>query len=408
MSKKSSDYSELSKLLTAEINKTDKQKYGIYFTPPETIIKNIEFLKPFMKDIKTILEPSCGSCEYIIALKEINKDSNITGVELNKTIFKSIKHIEEDNITLFNDNYLTHDFNSKFDLIIGNSPYFVMKKKEVDLKYHDYFEGRPNIFILFIIKSLDLLNDNGIMSFVLPKNFLNCLYYDKTRKYIVENYNILTIIDCSADKYMDTQQDTIILIIKKDKPKDHNISYHKVVSEYTIFGTPDNINELKELYKDSQTLFELGYKVNVGNVVWNQCKNILTDDSAKTLLVYSSDIANNTISIKNYSNPEKKNYIDREGTTDPLLVINRGYGVGKYTFNYCIINENSKTEYLIENHLICIKDTNKVSDKELITNYRKIIESFENKKTIEFIKIYFGNNAMNTTELCKILPIYFI
>ena len=408
MMKKSSAYSELSKSLTAKINKTDKQKYGIYFTPPETIIKNIEFLKPFMKDIKTILEPSCGSCEYISTLKNINNDFDITGVELNETIFESIKHLEEDNITLLNDNYLTHDFNSKFDLIIGNSPYFVMKKKEVDPKYHDYFEGRPNIFILFIIKSLDLLNDNGIMSFVLPKNFLNCLYYDKTRKYIVENYNILTIIDCSSDKYIDTQQDTIILIIQNVKPKDNNIPYHIVVSEYTIFGTPDNINELKELYKDSQTLFELGYRVNVGNVVWNQCKKELRDDSTKTLLVYSSDIANNTLAIKTYSNPEKKNYIDRTGTTDPLLIINRGYGVGKYNFNYCIINENSKTEYLIENHLICIKDTNKVSKKELITNYRKIIESFENKKTIEFIKIYFGNNAMNTTELCKILPIYFI
>ena len=408
MMKKSSAYSELSKSLTAKINKTDKQKYGIYFTPPETIIKNIEFLKPFMKDIKTILEPSCGSCEYISALKNINNDIDITGVELNETIFESIKHLEEDNITLLNDNYLTHDFNSKFDLIIGNSPYFVMKKKEVDPKYHDYFEGRPNIFILFIIKSLDLLNDNGIMSFVLPKNFLNCLYYDKTRKYIVEKYNILTIIDCSSDKYIDTQQDTIILIIQNVKPKDNNIPYHIVVSEYTIFGTPDNINELKELYKDSQTLFELGYRVNVGNVVWNQCKKELRDDSTKTLLVYSSDIANNTLAIKTYSNPEKKNYIDRTGTTDPLLIINRGYGVGKYNFNYCIINENSKTEYLIENHLICIKDTNKVSKKELITNYRKIIESFENKKTIEFIKIYFGNNAMNTTELCKILPIYFI
>lgn len=406
--KKSNDYSELSKSLTKNINKTDKKKYGIFFTPPETIIKNMEFLKPYMKDIKTILEPSCGSCEYISTLKNINNNIDITGVELNETIYESIKHLEEDNITLLNDNYLTHDFDSKFDLVIGNSPYFVIKKEEVDPKYHDYFEGRPNIFILFIIKSLDLLNDNGIMSFVLPKNFLNCLYYDKTRKYIVENYNILTIIDCSADKYIDTQQDTIILIIQNVKPKDNNIPYHIVVSEYTIFGTPDNINELKELYNDSQTLFELGYRVNVGNVVWNQCKNELTDDSDKTLLVYSSDIANNTISIKNYSNPEKKNYIDRKGTTDPLLIINRGYGVGKYNFNYCIINENSNTEYLIENHLICIKDTNTVSKKELITNYRKIVESFENKKSVEFIKIYFGNNAMNTTELCKILPIYFI
>ena len=38
--------------------------------------------------------------------------------------------------------------------------------------------------------------------------------------------------------------------------------------------------------------------------------------------------------------------------------------------------------------------------------YEKIIMSFEKKQTKEFIKLYFGNNAINTTELCEILPIY--
>jgi len=89
-----------------------------------------------------------------------------------------------------------------------------------------------------------------------------------------------------------------------------------------------------------------------------------------------------------------------------LLVINRGYGVGSYHFNYCLINENDNTEYLVENHLICIKHTKPISDEDLIRNYKKIIRSFEHEKTVEFIKIYFGNNAMNTTELSKILPIY--
>ena len=41
-----------------------------------------------------------------------------------------------------------------------------------------------------------------------PKSFLNCLYYDKTRKHIVEHYNILNIIECSDDKYLETQQNT--------------------------------------------------------------------------------------------------------------------------------------------------------------------------------------------------------
>lgn len=95
---------------------------------------------------------------------------------------------------------------------------------------------------------------------------------------------------------------------------------------------------MKGLYNNSKTLFDLGFNVNVGNIVWNQCKKELTDDNNKTHLIYSSDITNNKLSIKNYSNKEKKNYINKKGDTSPLLVINRGYGVGSYNFNYCIIN----------------------------------------------------------------------
>ena len=64
-------YSELSRKLTKKINKTEKKKNGIYFTPPETINKNIKFLEPFMKNITNILEPSCGSCEYILQLNSV-------------------------------------------------------------------------------------------------------------------------------------------------------------------------------------------------------------------------------------------------------------------------------------------------------------------------------------------------
>jgi len=281
-----------------------------------------------------------------------------------------------------------------------------MKKKDVNESYYNYFDGRPNIFVLFIIKSLTLLNKNGIISFVLPNNFMNCLYYDKTRKYINDNFHILNIVECN-DNYIETSQDTIIIVLQNKPPiDDNNKLYYINISEFTIFGTTDKITTIKSLYNNSNTLCKLGYSVNVGNVVWNQCKKELTDDKDKTLLVYSSDITNNKLSIKQYSNKEKKNYINKKGTNNPVLVINRGYGVGKYNFNYCIINENHNTEYLIENHLICIKYTKTISNENLIKNYQKIIKSFDNKKTIEFISIYFGNNAINTTELSNILPIY--
>jgi hypothetical protein len=38
--------------------------------------------------------------------------------------------------------------------------------------------------------------------------------------------------------------------------------------------------------------------------------------------------------------------------------------------------------------------------------YNQIIQSLTNEKTEQFIQLYFGNNAINTTELREILPIY--
>ena len=162
--------------------------------------------------MKYVLEPSCGSCEFVNILNKNFKKMKITGIELNKTIFDNIKVFNNKNITLLNENFLSYNFENKYELIIGNPPYFVMKKQDVDKSYYKYFEGRPNIFILFLIKSLSLLNINGILSFVLPKSFLNCLYYDNTRKYIVDNFKIIDIIDVD-DSYIETKQQTVIFIM---------------------------------------------------------------------------------------------------------------------------------------------------------------------------------------------------
>jgi tRNA1(Val) A37 N6-methylase TrmN6 len=395
-------YSELSYKITKELDKTEKKNNGIYFTPPNTITKNLKYIN--FGSITNVLEPSCGSCEYILALKQIHPELKIVGIEYNTKIYNSIKHIAKNNIELVNNNFLTYEHKTmkKYDLIIGNPPYYVMKKEQVDKSFYRFFDGRPNIFIIFILKSIKLLKKNGILSFVLPKNFLNCIYYDKTRKYIINKTEIIKIIECNDD-YIDTKQDTIILILKKRK----NINNQHYILEkngITILGTIKNIKKLNILYNNSHTLLEKGFVVNVGNVVWNQCKNILTDNKDKTLLIYSSDIKDNKLIPQNYKNKYKKNYIDKKGSNDPLLVINRGYGVGNYNFTYCLID--GKKEYLIENHLICIKYTGIINNIDLIEKFKKIIKSFENKNTKKFIKLYFSNNAINTIELNKILPIY--
>ena len=93
------------------------------------------------------------------------------------------------------------------------------------------------------------------------------------------------------------------------------------MNENIIFGCEDNIKKIRELYANSTTLKKLGFNIKVGNVVWNQVKDILTDDNSKTRLIYSSDIESNKLVIKKYKNNEKKNYINKKGFNEPLFVM---------------------------------------------------------------------------------------
>lgn len=429
-----SNFTELSKKLTKQIKDADIKKGGIYFTPQSIIKRNIEIIKtkttlPHSKI--TILEPSCGSGEFINIVNSEFTNSTITGIELNKEIYKEIVKPEfklslgsgngsGNKIEPFiNKDYTKWEDKRLFDLIIGNPPYFVMKKSDIPDIYLDDFDGRPNIFVLFMLISLKKLKPDGILSFVLPTSFLNCLYYDKLRNKIFNEYKIIDIINCDDDKYLETQQNTIIFIVQNRKNEaSSNKNFTLLINNYTIFNTIDKIKILNELLVGATTLSEYNFDVNVGNIVWNQHKDILTDDNTKTRLIYNSDIIKNKLDMIKYKNEDKKNYIDlnkldnKKSESKPLLVMNRGYGKGTYKLDYCLIEIDN---YVIENHLICIRSSGDgagtvegagTGNQALIKKYKKIMKSFKNPKTTKFIETYFGNAAINTMELKHILPLY--
>lgn len=436
-------FSELSIQLTEKLSKDEKKNGGIFFTPPScvqsilTLLRSTAHSLDVLKTIRHIIEPSCGSGEFITALSKEYPDAMITGVENNPVIYQEISKTfaNRDNIVLHRADYLTCDTEVALpvpDLIIGNPPYFVMKKEEVAKEYHPYFDGRPNIFALFIIKAAKTLREGGLLCFVLPSSFMNSSYYDKTRKYIVSHFTVLRVIRCetldSSVKYIDTAQDTIVLIIQKNRTDGIDIGgaggvsgvIHDDANEdggvyekngMTIFT--DNISRLVRLYKGSRSLHELEFKVHVGTVVWNQCKDILTDDDSKTRLIYSSNIASGKFVHKRYKNAEKKAFIDKAGIQTPMIVLNRGYGVGEYQFDYCFISPEiiGSDAFLVENHLICITSSVPESlgsdnSNSSITRFQAVIQSFQDPRTQEFIACYFGNNAVNTNELNHMLPIY--
>ena len=408
MMSENKQFSLLSYEITKNLDNKTIKNNGIYFTPFNIIKLCIEKIKTYQEDndiiITDILEPCCGSCEFILSLDDYFLNKNIHGIENNKEIYDKIKNLQlkNNNILIEHKNFFFKDKNNKYDLIIGNPPYYVLHKNDINEKFYKYFDGRPNIFILFIIECLKKLNKNGLLCFVLPVNFMNCLYYDKTRKYIKNNYYIVDIIFYKDSKFLNTKQDVFIMIIQNSDKNNNDFILN--VNGYTIFNEKHKINKLKELYKNSTCLNKLNFRVNVGNVIWNENKSILTDDNTKTLLIYSGYLKNNEMCIKKFNNEQKKNYIDKNGINEICLIINRGYGMGNYNFDYAIVDIDKN--YLVENHLLVIKYYGNKPKEDIREIYNNLIESFDNYKTKEFISTYFENNALNANELLYILPIY--
>ena len=409
---KSSQFNQISVDLTKSLSKPIKKAQGIYFTPQSIIQALITKVLPHLSNSTNIniLEPSCGSCEMVKALDDLLSNISITGIELNTEIYSEIAKLTFKNkVNLLNSDFMSYNSDILYDLIIGNPPYFVCKKENIPAKYAEYITGRPNIFGLFIIHSLQFLSPNGILAFVIPKSFLNSAYYANIRNYIKQTCDIIAIEDYEAvNDFIDTDQSTFGLIIKKlEKARlmieTANCPYSLMLNNNYIF-TPNAVL-LSSYFDNATTIQQMGLAVKTGTIVWNERKDILTHDELNTILLYNTNVTNdNKIKLTTFKNAEKAQHIQVEGSTDPIIVVNRGNGNASYNFKYALIEK--LMPFVVENHLNMIYSPTPRKKSELIAMYKKIIHSFENPKTRAFIELFFGNNGLSKTELETILPIY--
>ena len=419
----SAEFSELSLQITKQIGKAEKKSFGIFITPgsiTRTLFESVDKHRIALNiKVQTILEPSCGSCELVYACDKYFNNVKIDGVELNDSIYEAIQSLTFVNETsLIHADFIKMDFHGKrYDLIVGNPPFCVCEKGyKLDESFQPYIVGRPNTFGLFLLKAISLLNDHGILAFIISKSCLNAAYYAKIRNYLKETCYILEIINFEGDgHFIDTEQATIGLVLQKKssekspkskraKPEDL-CKYSVLIGGNHIFTL--NSATLRSILSGATTLRQMGLRVRTGSVVWNQVKELLTTDATETMLIYNTNITvQHTVEAKTFSNAEKKQYIQGlEGKMAEALVVNRGNGNSKYKLQYALIGGGGDgLTYLVENHL------NEIYYEDGVANGSQllalVVQSFKNPKTQLFIDFYLGNNGLSKTELETIFPIY--
>lgn len=228
-----------------------RKKLGQFFTPmliadlmSEWVINN--------ESGKNILDPALGLGVFFRSVAknhlDIIKNFKFTGYEIDKNLisFASnlLKKIPKMNIHVNDKDYLTNDWEERYDGIICNPPY---------LKFHDYepkdillnifkkimklkLSGFTNIYTLFILKSIFQLKEGGRIAYIVPSEFLNSDYGKNVKKYIKESNTLrfVIIVDFNFNVFEDVITTSCILLFAKDK---HNYEVE--------FINIKNLNELK-------------------------------------------------------------------------------------------------------------------------------------------------------------------
>lgn len=183
------NYGELKSLLTEEEFSSARESTLTAFYTQPTVIKAIyRVLSQMGFETGNILEPSCGTGNFLGLLPESMENSRIYGVELDSISGRIAKQLyQKADIRI--QGFENADFSdSFFDVAIGNVPFgqFKVSDKRYDKNnflIHDYFFG----------KALDKVRPGGVIAFITSKGTMD-KENTAVRKYIAQRAELLGAI----------------------------------------------------------------------------------------------------------------------------------------------------------------------------------------------------------------------
>ena len=160
-----------------------------------------------------------------------------------------------------------------FDVVIGNPPYVYLPPNSTN----EYLlvQGNNNTYIAFVEKSLNLLNNQGIIGFIIPNTWFSGDNYNNFRNCILKNNQLKQIIQLPYDIF-EAYIDTSIVLISKTKTNESVKTYKFDIRSpkgYIDIDSFQNFNIEEWLIYGK--IFLNSDLLRIGRKVWFSDKNIL-------------------------------------------------------------------------------------------------------------------------------------
>jgi len=352
--------------------KEKKHEKGQYFTTNNFLKENV--YKLIENNPSIILEPSIGQGDLIDYIKKKNTEIIFHSYEIDKTI-QLLPSIKNENI-IYGD-FLKQDINLKYDTIIGNPPYVKTKT--------------GNLYLNFIHKCYELLNDDGELIFIVPSDFIKLTSATNIINKMLNNGTLTHIIHPNNENLFENASiDIIIFRYCKNKKLPNNILYNDVnkflINTNGIITFSDkkdiNMNPLSEYFSifvgmvtGKESVFK---NEEYGNI------SILTNTNTTNKYILINKFPTENHSLNKYLLSNKKNLISRKIRK---FTEKNWYEWGALR-NYNTVKQHLGKDCIYVNNMsrsrkICFKDTVKYFSGNLIIMIPK--QKINLDKVVEFI-----------------------
>ncbi|HFF8990079.1 TPA: DNA methyltransferase [Clostridium perfringens] len=152
-------------------------------------------------------------------------------------------------------------FTGKYDLILMNPPFKGRREQEKLIRDYitkNYKVAKGDICCAFMVRALDLLQNDGVASVVVQNGWMYLESYKELRKQILEVGDIIQIVDLGSNSFSDLsgEKTNVSLLIYGRK---------KIKSKFEVFGLKQysyNIKSkmLKDLNIDKKDIYEVDTK----------------------------------------------------------------------------------------------------------------------------------------------------
>lgn len=249
----------------------EARKYQAFYTKSTPIVDYMVD-KLLLKPTDKIFEPCGGDGVFVEAILDANEFANIDICELNPasiavlqskfSTFQNVS-IRECDTLLDNDLSFNSNFGGYYDKIIANPPYGAwqdLEKRAVLKKMYSDLYAKES-YALFLFRCIELLKEDGILSFIIPDTFLNLHMHKAIRKHILTKTKVVELALFPSSFFPGVNFGyanlSIITLQKKSNQKECFSNSFNVLTNFSTVEQLSQINkdELKVYSFSQQEIF---------------------------------------------------------------------------------------------------------------------------------------------------------